>query len=193
MAQRKAGPATMAYFYCDFRDKDKQNCRGLLLSIISQLCTQSSLCYDILSRFYLAYDNGTRQPSDDALMRCLNEMLSLPSQSPVYLIVDALDECPNNFGLPTPREEMLDFIKGLVGLRLPNLHLCLTSRPEIDIQTSLEPLKPLSVSLHSRSGQKKDILDYVTSVVYSDKMMQRWREEDRSFVVTTISERADGM
>jgi hypothetical protein len=193
MAQRKAGPATMAYFYCDFRDKDKQNCRGLLLSIISQLCTQSSLCYDILSRFYLAYDNGTRQPSDDALMRCLNEMLSLPSQSPVYLIVDALDECPNNFGLPTPREEMLDFIKGLVGLRLPNLHLCLTSRPEIDIQTSLEPLKPLAVSLHNRSGQKKDILDYVTSVVYSDKMMQRWREEDRSLVVTTISERADGM
>jgi hypothetical protein len=193
MAQRKAGSASMAYFYCDFRDKDKQNCRGLLVSIIWQLSTQTSLCYDILSRFYLAHDNGTRQPSDDALMRCLKEMLSLPSRSPVYLIVDALDECPNNFGLPTPREEMLDFIKGLVDLAPPNLHLCLTSRPEIDIQTSLEPLKPLSVSLHTRSGQKKDILDYITSVVYSDKMMQRWREEDRCLVINTISERADGM
>jgi hypothetical protein len=123
MAQRKAGSATMAYYYCDFRDKDKQNCRGLLLSIISQLCTQSSLCWDIFSRFYLAHDDGTRKPSDDALMQCLNEMLSLPSQTPIYLIVDALDESPNNFGLPTPREEMLDFVARLVGLRLPNLHL----------------------------------------------------------------------
>ena len=193
MAQRKAGSATMAYFYCDFRDKDKQNCRGLLLSVISQLSTQSGLYCDILSRFYLAHDDGTRKPSDDALMGCLNEMLSLPSQSPIYLVVDALDECPNNFGLPTPREEMIDLVKGLVGLRLPNLHVCLTSRPEVDIQTSIEPLKPLSVSLHNRSGQKKDILDYISSVVYSDKMMQRWREEDRNLVVITLSERADGM
>jgi hypothetical protein len=192
-AQRKAGSATMAYFYCDFRDKDKQNCRSLLLSIISQLCTQSNLCYDILSRFYLAHGDGSRNPSDDALKQCLDEMLSLPSQSPVYLIIDALDECPNNFGLPTPREEVLDLVKGLVGLRLPNLHICLASRPEIDIQTSLESLKPLSVSLHSQSGQKKDILDYISSVVYSDKMMQRWREEDRSLVIMVLSERADGM
>jgi hypothetical protein len=193
MAQRKAGSATMAYFYCDFRDKDKQNCRGLLLSIISQLCTQSSLCCDILSRFYLAHDDGTRKPSDDALMQCLNEMLSLPSESPIYLIIDALDECPNNFGLPTPREEMLDFVKGLVGPHRPNLHLCLTSRPEIDIQTSLEPLKSLSVSLHSRSGQKKDILDYISSVVLSDPKMRRWREDDKRLVIETLSERADGM
>jgi hypothetical protein len=193
MAQRKAGSATMAYFYCDFRDKDKQSCRGLLLSIISQLCTQSSLCCDILSRFYLAHDDGTRKPSDDALMQCLNEMLSLPSESPIYLIIDALDECPNNFGLPTPREEMLDFVNGLVGPHLPNLHLCLTSRPEIDIQTSLEPLKSLSVSLHSRSGQKKDILDYISSVVLSDPKMRRWREDDKRLVIETLFERADGM
>jgi hypothetical protein len=36
-------------------------------------------------------------------------------------------------------------------------------------------------------------MDYVRSVVYSDKMMQRWREEDRSLVIKTLSERADGM
>jgi hypothetical protein len=126
-------------------------------------------------------------------MECLNEMLSLPSQSPIYLIVDALDECPNNFGLPTPREEVLDFVKGLVGLRLPNLHLCLTSRPEIDIRTTLESLTSLCISLHNQSGQIKDITDYISSVVYSDKMMQRWREEDRSLVLKTLSERADGM
>ena len=192
-AQREAGPAIMAYFYCDFRDEDKQNCRSLVLSIISQLCAQSDLCCDTLSRVYLAHDKGTQKPSDKTLAKCLTEMVSLPVQGPIYLIVDALDECPNNSGLPTSREEVLDLINNLVSLRLSNLHICATSRPEIDIQSTLEPLTALRVSLHNQSGQKEDIVDYVSSVVHSDKKMRRWREEDRNLVVETLSERADGM
>jgi hypothetical protein len=126
-AQHEAGSAIMAYFYCDFRNKDKQNSRSLVLSIISQLCAQSNLCCDALSRVYLAHDKGAQKPSDNTLAKCLVEMVSLPAQGPIYLIMDALDECPNNSGLPTPREEVLDLIDNLVGLRLPNLHICVTS------------------------------------------------------------------
>jgi hypothetical protein len=183
----------MAYFYCDFRDEDKQNCRSLVLSIISQLCAQSNHCCGILSRIYLAHNKGAQRPSDETLAKCLTEMVSLPVQGPIYLIVDALDECPNSSGLPTSREEVLDLINNLVGLRLPNLHICVTSRPEIDIQTILEPLTTLRVSLHNQTGQKEDIVNYVRSVVQSDKMMRRWREEDRNLVIETLSERADGM
>jgi hypothetical protein len=120
-------------------------------------------------------------------------MVSLPSQGPIYIILDALDECPNNSGMPTPREEVLDLVEDLVGLRVPNLRICVTSRPEIDIQTILDPLTSLRVSLHDQTGQKKDIVDYISSVVYSDKKMGRWREEDRKLVIETLSERADGM
>ena len=193
MAQREAESAIVAYFYCDFRDEDKQNCRNLVLSIISQLCAQSDLCCGILSRIYLAHDEGARAPSDETLTKCLTEMVSLPVQGPIYLILDALDECPNNSGLPTPREEVLDLVNDLVGLGLPKLHICVTSRPEIDIQTILEPLTPLRVSLHNQTGQKEDIVDYVTSVVYSDRKIGRWREEDRKLVIETLAERADGM
>ena len=183
----------MAYFYCDFRDEDKQNCRNLLLSIISQLCAQSNLCCDTLSRVYLAHNEGAQKPSDETLSKCLTEMLSLPIQGPIYLFVDALDECPNNSGLPTPREEVLGLLNGLISLRLPNLHICVTSRPEIDIQTFLEPLTSLRISLHNQSGQKKDVMDYIRSVVNSDNKMRRWREEDRKLVIEMLSERADGM
>jgi hypothetical protein len=183
----------MAYYYCDFRDDDKQNCRSLVLSIISQLCAQSDLCCGTLSHVYLAHDKGAQKPSDETLAKCLAEMVSLPVQGPIYIIVDALDECPNNSGLPTPREEVLDLIDNLVGLCLPNLHICVTSRPEVDIQTTLEPLTTLRVSLHNQSGQKEDIVEYVSSVVHSDKKMRRWREEDRKVVIETLSERADGM
>jgi hypothetical protein len=106
-------------------------------------------------------------------------MVSLPVQVPIYLILDALDECPNNSGMPTAREEVLDLVNDLVSLGLPKLHVCVTSRPEIDIQTVLEPLTSLRVSLHNQTGQKEDIVDYVSSVVQSDKKMGRWREEDR--------------
>jgi hypothetical protein len=49
------------------------------------------------------------------------------------------------------------------------------------------------VSLHNQSGQKKDIVDYINSVVYSDTKIRRWREEDRKLVIETLSERANGM
>ena len=193
IAQREAGSAIMAYFYCDFRDEDKHNCRNLVLSIISQLCDQSNFCCDIVSRIYLEHGKGARKPSDETLIKCLTEMISLPVQGPIYVIVDALDECPNNSGMPSSREDVLDLVEHLVTLGLPNLHICVTSRPEIDIQTTLHPLKPLCVSLHDQSGQKKDIMDYISSVVYSDKKMRRWREEDRMLVIKTLSEREDGM
>ena len=193
MAQREAGSAIMTYFYCDFRDEDKQNCRNLVLSTISQLCAQSDICCETLSRMHLAHDKGARKPSDETLTRCLAEIVSLPLQVPIYIIVDALDECPNESGLPTPREEVLDLVKNLVGLCVPNLHICVTSRPEIDIQSAIELLTTLCVSLHNESGQKKDIVDYISSVVYSDMKMRRWREEDRKLVTETLTERANGM
>jgi hypothetical protein len=49
------------------------------------------------------------------------------------------------------------------------------------------------VSLHDEQGQKKDIADYVRRIVYSDKKMQKWREEDKEMVVETLSQKADGM
>ena len=70
--------------------------------------------------------------------------------------------------MPTPRKVVLDLLKDLVCLCIPNLHICVTSRPEIDIKRALEPLPHTAVSLHDESGQKEDISDYVNSVVYSD-------------------------
>ena len=120
-------------------------------------------------------------------------MLKASGRIPVYLIIDALDECPNTTELPPSREKVLKLIEKLLKLDLPNLHLCVTSRPEIDIRVSLEPLTTMCISLHEQSGQKKDIKDYVRSVVYSDRNMRRWRDEDKTLVVETLTEKADGM
>ena len=182
----------MAYFYFDFRDTNKQNRRELLPSLVTQLSSRSDHFFDILYLLYLAHDNGAQKPSEDALIQCLKKMLTLPDQHPVYIIIDALDECPNMSGMPSPREQVLDLLNDLVELSSPNVHICVTSRPEIDIRHALECLTSRRISLHEESGQKKDIIDYVTSVVHSDPKMRRWRE-DKNLVIETLSERADGM
>ena len=185
----------MAYFYFDFRDLDKQHIRNLLPSLLIQLSARSGACRDVLSRLYLAHDNGEKQPGVGAMTQCLREMLTTCDRRPTYIILDALDECPNLSGIPSPREQVLMLVKDLVNLRLPHLHICVTSRPEFDIRATLRPLALHSVSLHDESGQKKDIIDYVNSVVYSDSetMMKRWRDEDKKIVVESLAEKADGM
>ena len=188
-----AGLATLAYYYFDFRDFKKQDCYGLLSSLISQLSAESDSCFNLLSRLYSDNTHGIRKPDIDSLKKCLTDMLSLPGQAPIYIIVDALDECPNSSGTPSAREEVLELIEELVDLKLRNVHLCVASRPEIDIRMVLEPLTPLQTSLHDERGQMEDIIAYIKSVVQSDRRMRKWKEEDQILVVDTLSQNADGM
>ncbi len=190
-----AGQASMAYFYFDFRDIKKQHWRDLVPSLLAQLSAQSGRSCDILSHLYSGHGNGTQQPNDDALKRCLIDVLTVHDHRPIYLIMDALDECPDTSEVPSPRNRILQLVKELVNLRIPNLRICVTSRPEFDIREFLEPLTSRRVSLHDQSGQKQDIADYVRSIVYSESelYMRRWRKEDKEFVIETLSTRADGM
>jgi hypothetical protein len=168
------GLASMAYFYFDFRDINKQYCCDLLPSLITQLSNQSHHHCDILNDLYLKHKSSAQKPSEDELIQCLKDMLVLPNQQPVYIIIDALNESPDMSGMPSPWEQVLDLMKQLVELSSPNLHLCVTSCPEIDILKALEPLTSCHVSLHEQSGQRQDIIDYVTLVIHSDPKMQQW-------------------
>jgi hypothetical protein len=194
MSLRNAGQASLAYFYFDFRDEEKkQDIRNFVTSLLVQLSAYSSPCCKIISRIYSTHGKGTTQPSNGVLTNCLREMLSLAAQQPTYLIIDALDECPDSSGMPTPREDVLNLLEGLVRLRLPNMRICITSRPEIDIKNVLGPLSSSAVSLHDEGGQKKDISDYVRNAVYSDKKMRRWRNDEKELDIGELSKKVDGM
>ena len=192
MAECKAGSATMAYFYFDFKDLEKQTCHHLLRSLVSQLSTRSSDCCDILRSVYERHDKGARQPSDDTLKECLKQMLRLSEQRQIFIILDALNECS---GFSYHHSDVLQLVKDLVDLRLAGLYICVTSRPEVNIRAVLEPLAFHSVSLHDEIGQKVDIVEYVRSAVYlSPSMaMRSWSADDKNLVIETLTERADGM
>jgi hypothetical protein len=192
-AMQKAGLASLAFFYCDFREDRKKELRGLLSSFLVQLYHQSDSYFDILSKFYSEHDKGSRPPSDDALAGCLKDLLKLPELAPVYLIVDALDECPNPSVVRSPRAKVLSLIEELVKTQIQNLRVCVTSRLELDIKDVLHPLNFRSVSLHDEGGQKRDIEDYIKSVINTRPKKGRWKEEHRKLAIDVIIEKSNGM
>ena len=88
---QKSGLAPFTIFYYDFSEKEK-GLRGLLSSVLCQPCNQSYSYYATLSTFYSTYHGGARKPRTYSML-----LLNLPGQAPIYLIADALDECPNTF------------------------------------------------------------------------------------------------
>jgi hypothetical protein len=188
----------VVYFFFDYKDVAKQDSRALLSSLLIQLCDQSDSCFKTLFDLYSSHERGKVQPSEDALLKCLKDMILGSGEVPIYVIVDALDECPDiskKIGVSPPRGEAMKVVKELVELRHSNLHLCLTSRPEADIRSVLEPLAWFNVSLHDQDGQKRDIAKYARSFVYSDDklLMKRWEREVKELVIKTLCEKADGM
>ena len=193
IAMQKSGLACLAMYYYDFREDKKKDLRGLLSSVLFQLCNQSDSHQSIISTFYSTHLNGAQSPSDDELIRCIIDLLKLPGSQPIYLIVDALDECPSTSSLSSPRERLLSLLEDLVEAQLPNLRICVTSRPEADIKAILEPIAFSSVSLHDATGQQKDIRNYIESIVDTNKKMQNWNLRHKQLVIDVLTRKADGM
>ena len=190
---RRVGLVSLACYYFDSRDHKKKDLRGLVSSLLFQLCHQSDSYCDMVSKFYLEHAKGSRCPSDAALELCLEGILKLPGQSPVYLIVDALDEYPNTSDMPSAREKVLMLVKKLTTPKYPNLRICVTSRLEPDLSFVLEPLSFRSISLHDENGHKEDIAGFIKSVVHTDPKMQAWRAGDKERVINVLSHKVDGM
>ena len=125
--------------------------------------------------------------------QCLKDILKCTGQAPIYIIINALDECPKASGRQSSRENVLRLVEELIGLHLTNLRICVTSRPEADIETVLNHLTPRSVSLHDERGHNQDIIDYVTSIVNTDPKMKKWKAADKELVIETPSQKANGM
>jgi len=112
-------------------------------------------------------------------------MLDLPGRLPIFIIIDALDECPSNTGTPPrTRRSFLDFVEKSCPVQIvSNLFLCITSRTRSkDIQSVLNPLDirdHLVCPLHEEVGQWEDINSYVRSFVRNNRDMRRWREEEQ--------------
>ena len=190
---RRAGLVSPAYYYFDFRDDKKKDLRGLVSSLLVQLCHQSDSYCDVVSKFYSEHAEESHYPSDAALVLCLKGLIKLPAQTPVYLIMDALDECSTTSDVPPAQEKVLMLVRQLTTSEYPNLRICVTSRLEPNLSIVLEPLSFHSISLHDESGQKEDIASYIKSVVHTDPKMRAWRAGDKELIINVLTRNDDVM
>ncbi|KAI3399725.1 hypothetical protein diail_5792 [Diaporthe ilicicola] len=112
---------------------------------------------------------------------------------PTTIIIDALDQCPNN---ETTQYQLEDLLSAITGLP-PTCKILLMSRPHPwfegtirDVMANLPCPKPLT-----KDDIKQDISAYVTSAL--DKVTEdktcKWNDEFRNKLENDIIERSEGM
>ena len=125
---------------------------------------------------------GLQQPSDEQLQNVLRDILDSFSQA--YIVIDALDEC-------TDREKTVNWVNKLISdtnRRAANLHVVVTSRPEIDIHEVFAKLDPHSIDVGE--ANTKDIVEYLT--LQMELKFIKYNENTRAKIMSELEKHADG-
>jgi hypothetical protein len=158
-----------AYFFFDFNDVQKQDPEIMVRSLLCQLSQQCIKIPASLDALLPSCESGQRQASIHALMDALHSMIQdLPQ---VFIVLDALDECAQ-------RVELMEMLETMMGWKVPNLHLLMTSRRELDIESSLKGFVDGQNRICLQSAIiDKDIQRYVRQRLSDDKRLRKWTKD----------------
>jgi hypothetical protein len=188
--QYEDGLGTISYFYIEFGDLPTRHVRNLLSSLLIQLAAHSDARCKVLHDLYSKHDDGVREPTEEALLESLKEMLKVSTQGPTFLIIDAVNEALPSQYTPTK------VVEELVGLGLPDLRIFATCLsiidPEVEPPLALEAHASHIVCLHETKGHLDDIVFYIDWCIKENKRMKRWRHEDKVDTVQTLSRKGAG-
>ncbi|MCJ1244864.1 hypothetical protein MMC30_002065 [Trapelia coarctata] len=181
----------VAYFYFDFSDVLKQHPSDFLSSIIGQLSRRVSKLPEILRNLYKGCNNGNRKPTLRELSAVFVAFAELDDFADIYLVVDALDECPQ--GDNNMRTELLRLISVIHASSSSSMHVLVTSRPEKDIKEALEMMRStLSVPLQG-SGVDADIRLHIENQLAADDKFKLWSNDVKSDIKEVLTAGANGM
>lgn len=160
----------VAYFYFTFSDLKKQERDGMLKSLIKQLCCQRPNMPNSVKKLR-EYQSQDAQPPTGVLEQSLLDVMC--GFSATYLIIDALDECPEFKG---ERAELMKSLNRILtaatAATTSNLHLFCTSRKEsdIDIEFRSHLLRPeaaeIDLTIHKKE-MEQDISQYIDTALLS--------------------------
>jgi hypothetical protein len=96
LEEYKGGSGTIAYFYIEFGDLPKRHVHNLLSSLLIQLAAHSDTRCKVLHDLYSKHGDGVKEPTEEALLESLKDMLKVNTQGPTFLIIDGLNEALPN-------------------------------------------------------------------------------------------------
>ena len=175
--------AMYAAFYFTFSDNQKQSYEDLLRSLVAQLGWKEPA----LSMLTQACEKpNANAPAVDEL-----EKIALACIQPydeLFLLLDALDECPE--GSET-RQKVLEGLER-VAQEAGNIRIFVTSREVTDVGDSMQMLGASFASVGARSVDT-DIERYTSSQLSRDRKLNKLDATTKTLIGDTISRRADGM
>lgn len=184
-------PSTaLAYFYFSFSDIKKQNVDGMLASLIKQIGSRR-LNKQLLERLG-EYKVKEQRPDTKTFGEVL--ISSLSGYSDVYVVIDALDECPV---LNERRERLLESLNFILANTPDSLHVFLTSRkePDIDFHMRAHLSRPFKMEIDLLAHRKilnRDIRHYIDSKL-ATKKFRSWPESIKVEARESLLDKADCM
>ena len=178
-----AGNTALAVFYFSFSDNRQQSFESLLRSLVAQLGWKEP-GWSMLQREYDKPDRSLL--ATEALEEIL--LSSIGKYDYVFLVLDALDECPE---IDEARRTMLEGLERLSG-KASNLKLLATSRELQDIRERMSFLGVDFVPISKRSVDV-DIGKYVGNELSRHLKLSRLNEDLKTLIMETFAGKADGM
>jgi ankyrin repeat domain-containing protein 50 len=157
--------------------------------LLRQVCADDVAVPAAVQELYTKYNQTGHQPSTRDVESALLSVIDLGKD--IYIILDALDEVPENTGI-SKRVEVLKLIEKFVALKRPNLHILVTSRDESDIRSRLGPLSNGGIPIQG-STVDEDIRRYVRSCLMEDDRLRGLEPRLKDMIETTLGEKAKGM
>lgn len=182
-----------AYWYFTFANQQKQSARACLHSIIAQLYRRCKETPDVLLSKFDASKDGQHQLSHTALLEILHAIIK--EFSSVFIIIDALDECPKT-KVKDGRKMLLETVHKVLSWKCPSLHLLCTSRNEIDISIAFDRYLPEEVTLQVIQIKGKEVaadIDYFLQSKLAEPDFDSWSPRIKEKVTQKLINGSDGM
>ncbi|KAK4070980.1 uncharacterized protein Triagg1_6347 [Trichoderma aggressivum f. europaeum] len=185
-------PSTVvSYFYFSFSDPEKQKVDVMLASLTKQICSQQTQRSQLTERLGQYKINGQR-PDTETLEAML--IASASQFANVYIVIDALDECPL---LNEQRAKLLKSLRRILAIAPSKFHFFFTSRKEPDIDDKIRPILSLTdkneIDLLARQQIiNKDIIHYVDSQLNGDEY-KSWPKSVKDEARKSLVKKADCM
>jgi hypothetical protein len=144
-----------------------------------------------LEDLYKGCGNGNHKADLPNLREILKLFAQAEELHDIFIVVDAIDECPNN--QKDLRKELLDSITEIRSWSPSNIHLLVTSRQEPDIETELTSLFTAPTISIKGAEVEADIKKYIAYELATDQKLSKWSDDLRAEIETTLTKETNGM
>ncbi|KAI0539486.1 ankyrin repeat-containing domain protein [Xylaria digitata] len=178
------GPDHVLYYYFTFSDHTKQSLANLLKFTIYQLIANTQEFPEVADTLYDSKNQGSNEPSIKELIETLAAIASACAGD-VYLLVDALDECPG-------KERKAFYERALGPILATKVKLMIASRKEPDIEEALRNRSLYEICIQN-DDVNADVRAHVNSVISRDPKFQVMKLSIQEEILDGVVSGARGM